>query len=98
MEVTTHFSSIAGNSVHTSDYHARSLQDTLDAGKAVKTSTKALDDICSRVYRPTIGFYRNTYITDDFGHSIKVSAKDFAKVHHSISLEITTKEDAQCLQ
>lgn len=74
-----------------------SLQDTLEAGTATPTSTKALDDHVSKVYRPVIGFYRNTYITDDHGNSIQVSAKHFAKICHAISLNPPSKEDKQCL-
>ncbi|MEG1729584.1 MAG: hypothetical protein RR280_08615 [Bacteroidaceae bacterium] len=76
---TVNQQSWSGNAT-TSDAHRVSLQDLMQAGKAIATNTKPLSGLCQRVYRPVIGFYGNVYITDDFGNSIRVDSKNAKKV------------------
>lgn len=85
MQTSLNYNSIRSVTSATSDMHALSLQDTLEQGKAISFVGKALEDEVAKIYRPTIGFFRNTYLVDDFGFVVKVTAKQFPKVIHCLT-------------
>ena len=64
--------------------HMISIQDLIDYGKPIPTTVKELHCLESKVYRPTIGFYGNVYLTDNFGNSIQIPAKRISVIRYFI--------------
>ena len=64
--------------------HMISIQDLLDYGKPTPTTLKELHDREMKVYRPTIGFYGNVYLTDDFGNLIQIPSKRIGVIRYFI--------------
>lgn len=62
--------------------HAASLQDTLDAGKAVPMVTWDLDPQRHKVYRPALGVLGGAFFTDDRGLVVEASADARSKIAH----------------
>lgn len=64
--------------------HMISIQDLIEYGKPTPTTVKELNYLETKVYRPTIGFYGNVYLVDNFGNVVTVPAKRIGVIRYFV--------------